>query len=284
MSYTLKELYFDLRNSLKEHSVQAPDITARELIKNTIDVADIDMIIRSEKVVAKSTQQKINSYMERHIKGEPTSRIFGEREFWGLPFKITPDVLDPRADTETIIEAAIRAFVGDPPLSVLDLGTGSGCIIISLLTEWQRTKGVGVDVSAKALEVASLNAQMHKVDNRLTLVESNWCENLNGKYDLIVSNPPYISNQEITNLPTNVKNYDPILALEGGEDGLSCYRSILTEIKNLLNPHGKVFLEVGYSQAEDVSRLVEESGLFVIGTHADIAGIPRVVEISFGEK
>lgn len=281
---TLKDLYIDTRDTLKQSGVDNPDIVARDFIKRTVDVADIDIILSSEQEIYEGKIEEINQSLKRHISGEPVSRIYGEREFWGIPFKITSDVLDPRQDTETIVEAAIKKFIGRPPELVLDLGTGSGCLIVSLLTEWPKANGVAVDVCKKALRVAKENAQSAGVEKRLKLIHSNWSESVKGTFDVIVSNPPYISNHEIANLSLEVKNYDPILALDGGDDGLDCYKKIFTEIKSLLKPDGTAFFEIGISQADDVTRLVEDSGLLVNMVHPDIAGIPRVVEISFGEK
>ncbi len=282
---TLQNLYFEIRNTLRDADItDNPDIEARAFIRHNINIADIDLIIRSDQPVDGNKVDDVRDGLRRRLQGEPISRIFGEREFWGLPFKVTPDVLDPRPDTETIIEVAIRRFVGDPPATVLDLGTGSGCLIISLLSEWPLARGIGVDICEKALAVAQENARNNGIEERLKLGKSNWGEIIKGRYDLIVSNPPYISNQEIPNLSVSVKNYDPILALDGGDDGLDCYRHLITETKRLLKPGGICLFEVGHSQAEDVSRLVEDSGLSVKDVHADMAGIPRVVEISFGEK
>ena len=154
-STTLKDLYYAIRKALKEGGVDNPDMVARDFIKRAVDVADIDIIISSEREIYSGKAQEVNDCLKRHLDGEPVSRIFGEREFWGIPLKITPDVLDPRQDTETIIDAAIRRFIGDPPGTVLDLGTGSGCIIIALLTEWPKARGVAVDVCEKALAVAA---------------------------------------------------------------------------------------------------------------------------------
>lgn len=281
---TLRNVYLKTRDQLRSSGVDNPDFVARDLIKRAVDVADIDIILVSEQEVYAGKVQEINECLKRHISGEPVSRIFGEREFWGLPFRVTPDVLDPRPDTETIVDVALKQFIGRPPERILDLGTGTGCLIVSLLTEWPLADGVATDVSEKALAVAKENAKKHNVDKRLKLLESDWFESVKGKFDVIVSNPPYISNQEIPNLPVAVKEYDPILALDGGNDGLDCYRKIISGLKTHLKDDGICFLEIGYSQAEDVTRLVEDSGLFVKEVHPDMAGIPRVVEISFGEK
>lgn len=284
MTKTIRDLYVLTRDELRQGGIENADLVARDLLKRTIDVSDLDIVTNASREIYSGKIDEMNSYLKRHISGEPVSRIFGEREFWGIPFKITPDVLDPRPDTETIVEVALQRFAGGAPESILDLGTGSGCIITALMTEWPLARGVANDISDKALAVAEENARRAGVGDRLSFVQGSWGEGVEGLFDLIVSNPPYISNREIPNLPPAVKNFDPILALEGGEDGLECYRALLTEIKRLLKNGGIGLLEVGFSQAQDVSRLVEDSGLSVRGVHPDIAGIPRVVEISFGEK
>jgi len=272
------------RDGLRAVGIDNADLVARDLLKRTLDVSDIDIVSNAEREIYSGKVNELKESLKRRIGGEPVSRIFGEREFWGIPFKITQDVLDPRPDTETIVDAALRRFAGDSPATILDLGTGSGCIVIALLKEWQRSYGVASDISEKVLAVARENAERAEIGKRLEFIRADWGDIINEQFDLIVSNPPYISNPEIPNLPPEVKNYDPILALDGGNDGLDCYRIIVREIKRLLKPGGCALLEIGFSQGEQVTRLVEDSGLSVMALHPDIAGIPRVVEISFGEK
>lgn len=281
---TLRTLYLQTRETLRDAGIDNADFEARYFMKQVCGIDDIDLLLRDDRTVAGPEIEKLEQGLSRRLQGEPVSKICGEREFWGLLFRVTPDVLDPRPDTETLVEAALKRFKASPPATILDLGTGTGCIIVALLSEWPHAKGMGVDISSKALSVAGENARINSVSDRLTLVESNWGAKIKERYDLIVSNPPYISIQELPNLPAAVKNFDPILALDGGNDGLDCYRKIISELKSLMKKDGACFLEVGYSQAEDVARLVEDSGLSVEGVHADMTGIPRVVEISFGEK
>jgi release factor glutamine methyltransferase len=280
----LKNLYKECRERLEEQDEIRPDVTARRIIKYAIDINEIDIIMSSEQTVRPEKITEIRQAVDRYIAGEPESRIFGESGFWGLNLNVTNDVLDPRPETEILVEVAIKRFIGDPPSLVLDLGTGSGAILIALLSEWPNAKGLGIDISKKALEVAVENAQINNVHERAKFLQSDWAEKIEGRFDVIVSNPPYVSNQEMANLPKEVFDYDPILALKGGSDGLEHYRKIITEIERLLNPRGRAFFEVGFSLAKDVMRLVEESGLSVVSVYPDMAGIPRVVEISFGEK
>lgn len=226
--------------------------------------------------------ENLESALSRRIAGEPLSRILGHQEFWGLNFQLSPDTLDPRIDTETLIQAALDRFPGNPPRRILDIGTGTGCILISLLHEWPGATGVATDLSAGALDTARRNAQLNGVADRAEFVQTDWVAGIQGPFDLILSNPPYIPTGVIPNLDENVQNYDPILALDGGMDGLDAYRSILTEIKNLLAPGGLALFEIGYDQAESMPRIVEDSGATPGAIIYDSGGNPRVVECRVG--
>lgn len=225
---------------------------------------------------------RLFALVERRVSGEPLSRILGTREFWGLPFELSPDTLDPRPDTETLIEAALERYKGTPPRRILDIGTGSGCILITLLHEFLESNGVGTDLSAGAIAMAECNAGINGVLDRATFVQTCWTGGIEGPFDLIVSNPPYIPTQVIPNLSPEVKNHDPILALDGGGDGLEAYRVIIPEIKSLLAPGGRVFFEVGYDQAAQVARLVAEYGATPDRIIPDMTGNQRVVEWHWG--
>jgi len=280
----LKVYCRDVRERLKQAGIDNPDLVARVFIKESMGLTDADFITQPQRSLSEEDIIKIESMLARRLEGEPVSRILGEREFWGLPFKVTPDVLDSRPDTETLVEAALKEFSDSPPARILDFGTGTGCILIALLHEWPDSSGVAVDISEKALDVARENAKKNGVADRISFIQSNWGEKIEESFDLIVSNPPYIPNQDIPNLDIEVKNHDPILALAGGKDGLDAYRQLFSDIKRLLSPCGKAFAEIGYSQGGDVPRLVKDYGLSVKNVHFDLAGIVRVVEISCGDK
>lgn len=273
-----------MRAALSGAGIEDNDFIARQMIKSKLDVSDISIALNTDTYISVQCQQELRSYVQRSIKGEPLNRILGESGFWGLRFRVTGDVLDPRNDTESLVALALKKRLGKPPAYILDMGTGTGCIIISLLNEWSRCEGVATDLSEKALQIAKYNAEMNGVADRMEFIKSDWGNNVTGKFDLIVSNPPYISESEMTNLSESVKNYDPILALQAGIDGLDAYKKIIFDIKRLLQPDGIALLEIGSTQGEDVTRLVEDSGLSCHGVHPDMAGNPRVVEISFGEK
>ena len=275
-------LYQDIRNRLKSAGVMDPGLESRVFLRDVLGASD-GAILAGDDIPATPEQlATLNVLLARREAGEPLSRVLGFREFWGLNFKLSPDTLDPRPDTETLIETALNRFAGNPPRRILDIGTGTGCILISLLHEWPDAIGVATDLSAGALETARENAQMNGVADRATFVQTSWAGGIEGPFDLIVSNPPYIVRNVVPNLDINVRNYDPILALDGGDDGLDAYRAILTEMKTLLSPGGIALFEIGFDQGESVPRLVEESGATPVAVIPDSGGNPRVVECRVG--
>jgi len=280
---TLRDLQESVKGRLAAAGIDDSARETRWLIKHALGVGDADLI-SGKKNVSPEDVRAAESLTARRAAGEPVSRIIGEKEFCGLSFMVTPDVLDPRPDTEVLVDAAVKRFAADPPRRILDLGTGSGCILIALLKKFPRAAGVGVDISESALEVARENAARNGVADRASFVRGDWAEFVDESFDLIVSNPPYISSGDIPNLDAEVKNHDPILALDGGFDGLDAYKKIFSQMKKLFLPGGAGFFEMGILQAEDVARLAGNAGFLVKSYHADSAGILRVVEIDSGEK
>ena len=203
----------------------------------------------------------------------PVSQIIGRREFWKGTFKVTHDVLDPRPETELLVELGVQ----EPFERVLDLGTGSGCIVISLLMERPNALGVGTDISEKALRIARENAESTGVAERVILSVSDWYGDVGGCYDLIVSNPPYIAEDEFKDLPPEVRCHEPRVALAGGIDGLSAYSAIAAEARNHLAPGGRLLVEIGSTQADEVRSLMADAGLESLAVHADLDGRDRVV-------
>ena len=215
----------------------------------------------------------------RYLQNEPLSKIIGKREFWGMDFITTKDTLDPRPDTENLIEHILELLPRNKPYLFLELGVGTGCIIISLLSEYPDTHALGVDVSKEALLIAKKNKDLHNMD-RLSLRHSSWFDKVNGKYNLIVSNPPYIKSEDIQNLDENVKNYDPYLALDGGKTGLDPYIEIAKRSKDFLAPQGLVVVEIGFGQTQDVSKIFISQGFTHLHTKKDLSGIDRVLSFS----
>lgn len=215
----------------------------------------------------------------RRRAGEPITRIIGHREFWGRMFRVTPDVLDPRPDTETLIAAALA---GPEPTRLLDLGTGSGIIAVTLLAEWPDATGVASDMSAAALMVARDNAARHHVAGRLDLRQADWWDGITGTFDLILSNPPYIAAAEMAGLAREVRDHDPHLALTDGADGLSAYRAIAAGLAAHLAPQGRVALEIGLTQGRDVVAILRAAGLRDPMIWPDFEGRDRVVTAQRG--
>ena len=221
----------------------------------------------------------IAAYAERRLRGEPVWRILGEREFWGLPFALSSGTLEPRPDSETIVEAAL-ALIGprrDEALSILDLGTGTGCLLIALLSECPNAEGVGVDASEDACRTARANAIRNGVGGRTRIIRGDWASGLAGPFDLILSNPPYIPKREIAALAPAVRQYDPPLALDGGDDGLDAYRLLARQIPAILARNGVVVVEIGAGQEADVIAIFAAFGLVHRGSRADLGGHFRAI-------
>ncbi|NNE88898.1 MAG: peptide chain release factor N(5)-glutamine methyltransferase [Silicimonas sp.] len=219
------------------------------------------------------TLSVFNSAVKQRARRVPVSHIVQGREFWKDWFTVTPDVLDPRPDTETLIETALLS----PFSRVLDLGTGTGCILISLLLERAEATGVGTDISDKALKVAAKNAKFHRVTDRLDFQISDWFGDVEGQFDLIVSNPPYIAKDEMADLQPEVRDYEPRIALTDENDGLNAYRAIAAGAPDHLTSGGRLLVEIGPTQAEAVSALFKVAGLVNITVHPDLDGRDRVV-------
>jgi len=215
----------------------------------------------------------------RREKREPLSHITNVREFWGRNFYVSKDVLDPRPDSETLIEAVLKCYPDkEQELSILELGVGSGCLLSTLLCELPKATAVGVDVSEGALKVARKNIEMHHLSERVVLQQSHWFESVKGKFDLVISNPPYISEQDYRELQPEVKNHEPQQALCAGQDGLECYREIAQKVENYLHGGAYLFLECGQGQSKEIRSIYEGVGLVFQRAYKDIAAIERVIE------
>jgi release factor glutamine methyltransferase len=283
---TGNDLYQRMKTVLAEGGTPTPDLDLQILFE---DLAGMDSrlfgldVSAGQREIPDQIEKSIKNAVARRIAGEPLGRILGYRDFWKHRFYLSPETLEPRPDTETLVESALNAFPV-PPRRILDLGTGTGCILLSLLAEWPESHGIGVDLALGACRAAQENSQRLGLQNRASFVCGDWIAGVCGKFDLIVSNPPYIPAKDIPNLSCEVRNHDPILALSGGKDGLEPYKILLPNLKNLLEPTGRAFLEFGIGQDGDIRRLAENSGATLIRIIPDIGGIPRVVEISYGDN
>ena len=260
------------------------DVEARIILEDIARIEWSDLITASEQEMPAPVIETIQTILNERAGGKPLSKILGYKEFYGRNFKTNEHTLDPRPETEILIEKSLTFLKGTPNPKILDLGTGTGCIPITLLSERPDATATAVDISKDALAVARHNKETHAQQDRLTCIQSNWFESVEGQFDVITSNPPYIDSNAIPNLAPEVKNHDPILALDGGKNGLEPYEIIFSNIKNHLNPQGRAFFEIGYDQCGYIARLAEKYRIRVEATHLDLAGIPRVVEISCGDK
>lgn len=229
--------------------------------------------------ISKAEENLARTMLHRRLQNEPLDKIIGKKEFFKSVFEVNSDVLSPRPDTEILVEGALELIPEDKSLNVLDLGTGSGCILLSLLSERPQCVGIGIDASLKAIKTAMRNAKNLNLTARTSFVNKSWEEEgfVNETYDIIVSNPPYIPTEDIAELETEVKNYDPLTALDGGKDGLECYRQIAKITPLILKKSGYILLEVGYNQAKSVEEIFQNQGLKPVKMLKDLAGINRCV-------
>jgi len=256
---------------------------ARLLLGHAAGLSVEQLVARGSDPVPAGVAVAMRELTGRRVRREPMAYILGEREFWGLPFKVSPAVLVPRPDSETLIEAALDLLPErERPLRILDLGVGSGCLLLTLLREYPKATGVGVDASPEALAIAGENAGMLSVASRARLMvddwrQAGWTDRLGGPFDLLVSNPPYIETSTIAALMPEVANHEPRLALDGGPDGLEAYRIIAAAAPTLITPGGWALVEGGEGQAIDISGIFASVGMSPQAPRKDLAGVERVV-------
>ncbi len=263
-------------------SIDSPELDARLLIGAATNFDLTQMVTEGTRQLNSTEAKTAELFAARRIAGEPVARILGEQEFWGLRLTLSPATLIPRSDTETIVETALgllRAMpVNHGRYRIADLGTGSGAILLALLIELPNATGVGTDLSEDALQTAQTNAELHGLSDRIALITSDYAAALDGPFDLVVSNPPYIRSADIEALAMDVRNHDPRLALDGGVDGLDAYRIIAAQAPGILKPGGALVVEVGIGQAADVERIMAASGLVPeAAARPDLAGVLRAM-------
>ena len=266
----------------KSAPIDSAELDARILIGAALDLNLTGMIAAANRQLTSAEATRLEDFARRRLDGEPVARIIGCREFWGLPIKLSAATLVPRPDTETVVELALEMLRAAPrpghPLRIADLGTGSGAILLALLSELPDAFGVGTDVSADALQTAHSNAFDLGLAGRAGFIACDYAAALSAPFDLIVSNPPYIRSAEIAGLATEVRDHDPRAALDGGADGLDAYRALIPAAARLLAPGGVLVVEAGRGQSADIEGLMTATGLMVPApAKADLAGIPRAV-------
>jgi release factor glutamine methyltransferase len=271
-----------LAAAFKARDIDSPDLDARLLIGHALDLDLTGLIVAAARTLTADEAAMIEDMAKRRLAGEPVARILGHKEFWGLSFELSAATLVPRPDTETVVQTALGfardADLMDKPIRIADIGTGTGAILLALLSELPQAVGIGADISREALATAERNTARLKLVGRTTFVESDYASALSGSFDLIVSNPPYIRSQDIENLALDVRAHDPHLALDGGDDGLEAYRTIAPQAVSLLRPDGALIVEIGQGQGNDVVRIFAAAGLIPDrAPKPDLAGIGRVI-------
>ena len=269
---TYRELLQTSREILKQQEITDAEVDAWYLLTHVFEIKRTDFLLNGDQTVPEDKSRQYLDLVHKRAQHIPLQHITGTQEFMGLEFDVNEDVLIPRQDTEILVEEVLRVCEGR---TVLDMCTGSGCIIVSVSKLGKTKKAVGIDISTKALAIARSNAEKHKTE--IEFLESNLFEQVKGTYDIIVSNPPYIPSYEIAQLMPEVKNHEPRLALDGDEDGLDFYRRIAIEGKRHLNEKGYLFLEIGYNQGNDVQQILLKEGFADIMIKKDLSGHDRVV-------
>lgn len=260
---------------LAEAGVETARLDARLLLASIDGMSASAVLLDPGRVLAADVESAFDRLVDRRARREPVSRILGRREFWSLDFAISLATLDPRPDSETLVEAALTQFEPEPRRRVLDLGTGTGCLLLSVLSERPKWVGLGIDIADEAVAVARANARTLELSERAHFRTGDWDKGLVGTFDLILSNPPYIPSSEIAGLSPEVASFDPLRALDGGTDGLDAYRALAPALLRLLAPQGRAVIELGKGQVAAIAGIMEAVGLRALERRQDLAGVER---------
>lgn len=289
MTSSLRATLDEAARCLSAAGLEDPRREARLLLAEALGVGREALLGASERTMENGERRRFDDLVGRRAAREPTAYILGTREFWSLPFRVSRDTLIPRPDSETLIEAALDG-IGEAgsrrqaPRRLLDLGTGSGCLLLALLHELSGAFGVGVDISPAALAVARANAARLGLTERARFLCGDWGRALHcgpsGGFDLIVANPPYIEDGEMAGLSPEITRYEPALALGAGPDGMTCYRALAPDLARLLGPGGAAVIEVGAGRADAVAAIMAGQGLVEKGRRRDLAGVERCILLS----
>ncbi|GLH78008.1 release factor glutamine methyltransferase [Bradyrhizobium sp. SSBR45G] len=264
-------------------ALDSPELDARLLIGHVLQLDLTGLVVHGQRPLSAADAVQLETLVQRRLAGEPVARIRGIKEFWGLELALSADTLVPRPDTETVVELALEYLASGGDLTrrlrIADLGTGSGAILLALLSELPHAIGIGTDISIGALQTARQNARSHGLGDRAGFVACSYASALSAPFDLIVSNPPYIPRDDIGDLAIDVRAHDPLRALDGGADGLDAYRALIPQAAGLLAIDGALIVEVGQGQSADVAGLMKQAGLAADSAtiKADLGGIPRAV-------
>jgi release factor glutamine methyltransferase len=277
---TIGEALANSRAALQAAGIESAALDARLLVSTALQVPVETVVAWPERDVGEAAAGRLSALLARRVARQPMAHLLGRREFWSLDFTVSPDVLIPRPDSETLVAAVLETVADrDRSLRLLDLGTGSGCLLLALLSELRSAQGIGVDCSDAALEIARLNARDLQLDQRARFAKADWSAGLGGiegPFNIVIGNPPYIPSGDLARLQPEVQR-DPRLALDGGPDGLHAYRRLIPLLPSLLSDDGVVALEIGEGQEKDVEAFLREAGFTSIARHKDLAGIVRCI-------
>ena len=294
--FNSKELLIDGINKLQLSKIPMPELDARILLSYAINYQDI-IYMHNDISISKNKKNKFYDYLNKRIQGKPVSRIVGSRNFWKKNFLINKYTLDPRQDSEVIVDIVTKNYSNiNKHIQILDLGAGSGCIGLSIIDDLKNSSLLSLDICKQALEQVNINAKRLNLDKKLHYAQINWFEKTwiqnvkliieneklfsKNKFDIIVCNPPYIKSSEIKKLQIEVKNYDPLISLDGGVDGCDSYKAILKDLSKLLSNNGVCFMEIGFDMLEDIKIILKETNLNLIKVYKDFQGHHRVIEIN----
>lgn len=278
MSLTLVQAWTQARRRLQDADIEAPAIDARLMLEAASGASRADIITDPYRPLSEDQAQTLEGYLDRRVAREPVSHILGRKGFWTVELKVTPAVLTPRPDTETLVDVVLKSLPAEQPMRILDLGVGSGAILLALLAERPAWTGVGVDISPEALEVARENVALLGLGERATLMHGSWTQHQpDHAFDAVTANPPYIPSADIEALEPEVSRYEPRLALDGGHDGLEAYRVLAPEILRVLKPGGLFALEIGHDQGHAVENLMNKAKSGFCRVVSDLGQRDRVV-------
>ena len=274
----LKELYTNSIKLLKDKGILTANLDVKILLAFLLNIDNKEIINYLDNEISNEFFNNFQKLLSRRLNREPIANIIGKKAFWDHDFIVNENVLTPRPDSETLIEAVLENYKDkDQKLNILDLGTGSGCLILTLLSIYQNSQGLAIDISDKALEIAKQNAKLLNI-NSIKFLKNNWNDNINEKFDIIISNPPYIPKKEIEDLEPEVNKYNPLLALDGGNDGLDCYKYLAENLQKNCKRDTKIFLEIGKNQENYITKIFKNNEFELLKMYKDINGIVRVLE------
>ncbi|GAB5374242.1 MAG: peptide chain release factor N(5)-glutamine methyltransferase [Acuticoccus sp.] len=280
----LAALYSAVKNAFRAAHLTTPDLDARVLVTETLGVSTAQLIANPRRAVPRDLADEVQRRMEARLAGQSIGRILGRRAFWSLDLRISPDTLEPRPETETVVELALSVLPQDEPALIADLGVGTGAILLAILSERLDALGVGIDVSEGALGQAMRNAERNSLASRALFVAGNFGAPLAPVFDVVVSNPPYIATDRIPQLDATVRDYDPHVALDGGQDGLNCYREVFRQAQSMLKKGGRLIVEIDPAAEEAVVSEAQRHGLTDVVTANDLTGRTRALSLQLSES